>query len=173
MQKDLRRFAGPGHWNDPDMLEVGNGMTVNEDRAHFSLWCMVAAPLISGNDIRTMNKQTHDILTNPEAIAIDQDSLGIQGFQYSNNDSLALWVKPLKNNAWALCFLNRSVTPKHLNYPWNKVVISDTINHRELRFDKTIYTIRDVWEKKVRGTTGIPLEKELPGHDVLLIRLDH
>ena len=71
----LRRFAGPGHWNDPDMLEVGNGMTESEDRAHFTMWCMMAAPLILGNDIRSMTKQTLDIITNREVIAIDQDPL--------------------------------------------------------------------------------------------------
>jgi len=88
LQKGLRKYAGPGHWNDPDMLEVGNGMTTSEDRTHFSMWCMLAAPLIAGNDLRKMSKTTLDILTNREVIAVDQDSLGIEGFKYADNDSL-------------------------------------------------------------------------------------
>jgi len=74
-QKDCGKYAGPGHWNDPDMLEVGNGMSVTEDRAHFSLWAMVAAPLIAGNDVASMTRETAEILTNKRVIAIDQDSL--------------------------------------------------------------------------------------------------
>ncbi|NTW90701.1 MAG: hypothetical protein HGA35_02005, partial [Erysipelotrichaceae bacterium] len=80
MRKGIREFAGPDHWNDPDMLEVGNGMTPAEDRSHFTLWCMMASPLIAGNDLRKMTPQTVGILTNREAVAINQDSLGIQGF---------------------------------------------------------------------------------------------
>ncbi|HMB95828.1 MAG TPA: glycoside hydrolase family 27 protein, partial [Tepidisphaeraceae bacterium] len=84
----LEKFAGPGHWNDPDMLEVGNGqMTQSESRAHFSLWCILAAPLIAGNDVRSMTPEVHDILTNRDVIAIDQDSLGKQGFQVSASDT--------------------------------------------------------------------------------------
>ena len=85
-QKPLRRFAGPGHWNDPDMLEVGNGMTVIEDRSHFTMWAMLAAPLIAGNDLRTMPATTREILTNREIIAIDQDSLGVQGYAPQDDD---------------------------------------------------------------------------------------
>src|SRR5205814_1280084 len=83
MNADLRKYAGPGHWNDPDMLEVGNGMTAAEDRTHFSVWCMMAAPLIAGNDVRKMNAETRTILTNKDAIAIDQDELGVQGFRHT------------------------------------------------------------------------------------------
>src|SRR5690606_6003410 len=82
MREGIRQYAGPGHWNDPDMMEVGNGMSVSEDRAHFSMRCMQAAPLMAGNDIANMTEETIAILTNKEAIAIDQDSLGIQGFKY-------------------------------------------------------------------------------------------
>src|SRR5215831_6344429 len=105
---NLRKYAGPGHWNDPDMLEVGNGLPANEDRVHFSMWCMMAAPLIAGNDIRKMNNDTRMILTNKDAIGIDQDALGIQGFRYASNDSLDTWFRPLSNGDWAVCFLNGS-----------------------------------------------------------------
>ncbi len=80
MQDGLEPYAGPGHWNDPDMLEVGNGgMTTTEYRAHFSLWCLLAAPLIAGNDLKTMTPEIKEILTNKEVIAVDQDALGMQG----------------------------------------------------------------------------------------------
>src|SRR5262249_8127025 len=82
-QAPYRSFAGPGHWNDPDMLEVGDGMSVNEDRAHFTMWAMLAAPLLSGNDIRSMSRETAAILTNRDVIGVDQDSLGIEAFEYS------------------------------------------------------------------------------------------
>ncbi|MFW9597923.1 MAG: glycoside hydrolase family 27 protein, partial [Paludibacter sp.] len=78
-QDGLRQYAGPGHWNDPDMMQVGNGMSFNQERAHFTMWAMLAAPLISGNDLRSMSQQTLSVLTNREVIAINQDTLGIQG----------------------------------------------------------------------------------------------
>ena len=84
----LRKYAGPGHWNDPDMLEVGNGMPENEDRAHFTLWCMMAAPLILGNDVRDMSDATKAILTNKEVIAVDQDPLGIQGWRFMSREGI-------------------------------------------------------------------------------------
>lgn len=171
MEKDLRKYAGPGHWNDPDMLEVGNGMTVNEDRAHFSIWCMLAAPLIAGNDLSKMLKETHDILTNKEVIAIDQDSLGIQGFNQSKVDSVEVWYKPLKGGDWALCFLNRSLKPISFDYDWKKQNVIDDFAKLELKFDKKPYTIRDLWEKKDIGATDKILKVTVPSHDVVLIRL--
>ena len=104
LQADLSKYAGKNHWNDPDMLEVGNGMTMSEDRAHFSIWCMMAAPLVAGNDITKMTPQTKSILTDKDVIAIDQDTMGIQGFRYAKKDSLETWVKPLSNGDWAVAF---------------------------------------------------------------------
>lgn len=166
----LRQYAGPGHWNDPDMLEVGNGMTFNEDKTHFSIWCMMAAPLIAGNDIRKMTKQTRDILTNKDAIAIDQDSFGIQGFKYSDQDSLQIWFKPLQNDEWAVCFLNRSSKIRQINFNWKKENIADNIYHYVL--DKNIsYTLYNVWSKKNTGTTAKALNAKIEPHDVLMFRL--
>ncbi len=96
-QKGLRVHAKSGNWNDPDMLEVGNGMTFAEDRAHFSLWAMLAAPLIAGNDAREMSKETREILTNKEIIAVNQDALGVQAFPAISEDGLEVWAKPLSN----------------------------------------------------------------------------
>lgn len=172
MQEGLRKYAGPGHWNDPDMLEVGIGtLTLSESRAHFSLWAMLTAPLISGYDLRKMSKDVLDILTNKDVIAIDQDSLGIQGFKQSNIDSLEIWYKPLKNGDWALCFFNRSSKPIEISYDWKKQVVYDDVAKLELRFDKHTYTLRDLWIKKVIGTTEEILKSKIPSHDVLMLRI--
>ena len=172
MQLGLRKYAGPGHWNDPDMLEVGNGkLTPGENRAHFSLWSMIAAPLIAGNDLRKMTKETLEVLTNREVISIDQDSLGIQGFKQSKIDSLEIWYKPLKGGDWALCFLNRSSKVVSIDYDWKKQVVIDDVANLELRFDKNQYTIRDLWLKKNIGKTDKALKGNIPSHDVLMIRL--
>jgi len=93
------------------MLEVGNGMSINEDRVHFTMWCMLAAPLILGNDVRNMSKETLNILTNKEVIALDQDKLGIQALKFATKDSLDFWFKPLENGDWAFCILNVGKAP--------------------------------------------------------------
>ena len=170
-QDSLRKYAGPDHWNDPDMLEVGNGMTVNEDRAHFSIWCMSAAPLIAGNDLSKMSPETHNILTNKEVIAIDQDSLGIQGFRQSKIDSVEVWYKPLKGGDWALCILNRGLRATNFEYDWKKQVIIDDVAKLKLDFNLKPYTIRNLWTKNTMGKTNKILKAALPGHDVLMVRL--
>ncbi len=172
LQQGLREYAGPGHWNDPDMLEVGNGMTVNEDRAHFSLWCMLAAPLIAGNDLRNMPKPILGILTNQDAIAVDQDALGIEGWRYSTDGVLETWFKPLTKDAWAMCVLNRSPRAQKIVFDWKTKTVADDLSKREAHFDTTTYTIRDVWTKKNLGTTRDPLNAEIPSHDVLMLWLD-
>lgn len=171
LQQGLRQYAGPGHWNDPDMLEVGNGMTESEDRAHFSLWCILAAPLIAGNDITKMSKVTDDILTNKDAIAIDQDKDGYEGWKSKTMDSVEVYVKPLSDNNWAVCFLNRSHEPKMINYDWQKEIISDTLSHETLDATKTDYQLRDLWKKAAAGDTKKPLKASIGVHDVLMLKL--
>jgi alpha-galactosidase len=171
MQDGLRKYAGPDHWNDPDMMEVGNGMTVGEDRAHFSMWCMLAAPLMAGNDIAAMTKETKDILTNKEAIAIDQDALGIQGLKYSSKDGLETWFKPLQNGDWAVCFLNRKDVAQKIDFDWTKNVVVDDLSKREAGFDKNTYRIRNIWTKTEIGTTKKAFNVEVPAHDVIMLRL--
>ena len=171
MQKGLRVYAGPGHWNDPDMMEIGNGMSVNEDRAHFTMWCMLAAPLMAGNDLQKMSNETKSILTNKEAIAVDQDSLGIQGFKYSANDSVETWFKPLSDGTWALCFLNRGIIKRKIQFNWNEKPVKDDFSKREIDFSKKSFNIRNLWTKKDIGKTSGTLKTELPGHDVLLLKL--
>jgi alpha-galactosidase len=112
LNEPLWPYAGPGHWNDPDMLEVGNGgMTAAEYRAHFSLWAMMAAPLIAGNDIAHMDEATRSILLNKEVIAVDQDSLGAQGHRVWKDGDSEVWVKPLSGGAKAVLLFNRGETP--------------------------------------------------------------
>jgi alpha-galactosidase len=108
-QKDLARYAGPGRWNDPDMLEVGNGgMTTEEYKTHFSLWCMLASPLMAGNDLEAMTPETKNILLNKELIDLDQDTLGRQATCYRDNGEYQIWIKALSNNEKAVCLLNKS-----------------------------------------------------------------
>jgi alpha-galactosidase len=171
-QEGLRQYAGPGHWNDPDMLEVGNGMAANEDRAHFSMWAMIAAPLIAGNDLRNMTKETSEILTNKDVIGVNQDALGIQGFKLSVKDSLETWFKPLENGNWAACFLNRSRKPQTIDLDWKNTVVDDDVSKRNLSAANTVYKIRNLWTNKDIGTTSKALKATIPAHDVIMIRLD-
>lgn len=171
-QMSLRQYAGPGHWNDPDMLEVGNGLTANEDRAHFTMWSMVAAPLLAGNDLGAMPAETRATLTNREVIAVDQDSLGVQGFRYAVRDSVELWFKPLVRGGWAMTALNRSSTPRPLAVDWARETVIDSIARRETAFEATRYRLRNLWTGKAEGTTERPLSATVPGRDVLMLRLD-
>ena len=166
-----RAAAGPGHWNDPDMLEVGNGFTESEDRAHFSMWCMMAAPLILGNDIRNMSDETKNIVLNKEAIAIDQDSLGIQCFKAYEQDDVEVWFKPLVNDEWAVCLLNRSTETRKFLLHWNDYNIKDEVSGRAVNFNKRPFKIRNIWTKKDEGTTESLKKLKIPGHDVVMYRV--
>jgi alpha-galactosidase len=170
-QKPIRTAAGPGHWNDPDMLEVGNGLTASEDRAHFSMWCMLAAPLISGNDLRSMSPEVKSVLENKEVIAIDQDALGIEGFVYSTNKNVEVWFKPLANGDWAMCALNRGQDTQKISFNWKKENVADDFSKRNADFSTTTYSLQNLWTKEFAGTTKKKLSAEIPGHDVLLLRL--
>lgn len=170
-QEGLREYAGSGHWNDPDMMEVGNGMTAGEDRAHFSMWCMLAAPLIAGNDIRNMTETTKSILTNKEVIAVDQDALGVQGFKYNDKDSVEIWFKPLAKGDWAMCVLNRGSRSKKISFNWKEEKVKDAFSGREAAFDKIIYKCGNLWTKENAGDTKAILSAEIPSHDVLMLRL--
>lgn len=170
-QKGLRKFAGPGHWNDPDMLEVGNGLTDAENRSHFSIWSMLAAPLIAGNDIRKMSVATKSVVTNQDIIDVNQDKLGIQGFVYSFIDSVETWVKPLSNNEVAICFLNRAIKQKAFIFNWNQQIITDSVFNLKFDFTATQYAIKNLWLHKNEGGTNKPYKVNLQGHDVVALRL--
>lgn len=171
-QDGLRRYAGPGHWNDPDMMQVGNGMPLNEQRAHFSMWAMLAAPLIAGNDLRDMSAETLGVLTNKDVIAINQDSLGIQGWRFAVADSVETWLKPLANDEWAVFFLNRSVHPKKVVQDWKTLVVTDDFSGRRLDASgNNVFVLRDLWIKKITGDTRKPLSFVVPGHDAQCFKL--
>lgn len=170
-QDGLREYAGPGHWNDPDMLEVGNGMPLNEDRAHFSMWAMITAPLIAGNDLRKMSKETIAVLTNKNVLAINQDSLGVQAFRYSVMDSVETWLKPLKGGDWAICFLNRSKISKPLKFDIQSQMITDNFSKRVLDTKSKSYAIKNLWTDQSLGNSKSALNAMLPDHDVLMLRL--
>jgi alpha-galactosidase len=135
-------WAGPGHWNDPDMLIAGMpGLSDAQNRAFFSLWCMMAAPLMAGNDLRDMSESTIGILTNLEAIAVNQDPLGVQGHVIAKNGDLTIWAgKPLYDGSQAVLLLNQGTTPG---------VISTKLSNLGLE-PKTAYYMRDLWQHETR-----------------------
>jgi len=153
--------AGPGAWNDPDMLEVGNGgMTDDEYRAHFSLWAIMAAPLIAGNDLRDMSASTRATLTNAEVIAVDQDSLGAQGILvWESPPDLQVWAKPLRDGSRAIALLNRSSAPAR---------ITAYLSRAGIRTDSA--TVRDLWTHTDLGRVGRQFASTVPAHALMLIR---
>ncbi len=109
------RFAGPGHWNDPDMLEIGNGgMRPNEEKTHMSLWCLLSAPLIAGNDLTEMTPQTLAILTNPDVIAVDQDPAGNEGYRIWQEGPLQIWMKVMADRSRVVALFNLGIRPNRL-----------------------------------------------------------
>lgn len=182
MQQGLEEFAGPNHWNDPDMLEVGNGgLTESESRAHFSLWCMLAAPLFAGNDLKNMDQVTKEILTNSELIAIDQDPLGKQGFKIKDYGEFEIFYKPLQNGDIALCLFNRFDYTIGVELDWKtlsaklskegKVLeLQPKIDRKEIQLEGT-YLVRNLWNRQKAGTTEQNLKNEITSHDVAVFRL--
>jgi alpha-galactosidase len=153
-------YAGPGHWNDPDMLEVGNGhMTDDEYRTHMSLWALVASPLLAGNDVRTMSPATKAILLNKELIAIDQDSLGKQASPVKNGD-LETWIKPLADGGVAVGVVNLGSAPANA-----------TVNAGDLQLGGTVKKARDLWAHKDVQFKGGTYSQMVPSHGVLLLRV--
>ena len=154
--------AGPGHWNDPDMLEVGNGgMTDGEYRAHFSMWAMLAAPLIAGNDLRTMPDSTKAILTNAEVIAVDQDSLGKEGILvWTDGPELQVWARPLANGDRAVALLNRADTTARITAWLRRTGIRTDSAH-----------VRDLWSHSDLGTFGVQYADTVPAHGVRMLRV--
>ena len=154
--------ARPGAWNDPDMLEIGNGgMSADEYRAHMSLWAMQAAPLIAGNDLRTMSAETKEILTNAEVIAVDQDSLGAQGILVSSGPpERQVWSKPLRDGSRAVVVLNRSTTPDSITVSFARAGI-----HRDSA------TVRDLWRHAEVGRFARRYTTVVAGHSAAMLRI--
>lgn len=166
-QRDLGPYSGPNHWNDPDMLEVGNGgMTIEEYKTHFSLWCMMAAPLIAGNDLSDMSKETLEILTNKELIAIDQDKLGKQAFCFRDNGDYEIWIKKLSNDEKAVCLLNRSDEIKEVMVDFAFLLKSNDDYWTQDPYQLQNYIVRDLWEHKEIKTDKYPTFVKIPPHGV-------
>ena len=132
---------------------------------------MLATPLISGNDLRAMNPETKEILTNTEVIGIDQDSLGVQGYRFDSKDSVEVWVKPLVKGDWAVAFLNRSTQKRSVDFDWSKNIVTDDFSKRTLNTNETKYTVRNLWTKKNIGTTKKNVSAELGAHEIFMLRL--
>lgn len=170
-QKPLAKYAGPGYWNDPDMLEVGNGgMTTEEYKTHFSLWCMLAAPLMAGNDLRDMTKETVDILTNSEMIAINQDTLGKQAFCLRDNGDYEIWVKKLAGEEKAVCLLNRGDESKTVAVNLTTLLKANDSYWSTDPYEMKNYGIRDLWEHKNAKPDGDIINVTLPPHSVKVYR---
>ena len=172
----LRSYAGPGHWNDPDMLEVGNGLSVNQDRAHFTMWCMMASPLILGNDVRNMSDETKAILTNRDLIAIDQDKLGVQGLRFLIREGLEYWFKPLSNGDWAMTIFNPTRQSLSCSLNWQDFNLTDEeVSKRSTAFDQNVYKIKNLWTGRMEGKTTLKSKIErkvsVPAQDVITYRL--
>jgi alpha-galactosidase len=160
LQVGLESFAGPGHWNDPDMLEVGNGgMTDTEYRSHFSLWAILAAPLIAGNDLRDMRPEIRDILTNKEVIAVDQDPLGSEGKRVKKNGDLEVWSKQMKDGTRAVILFNRASGDHEITVNWEDLGYPD---HLEA-------AVRDLWQKKDLGRFTGKFSATVVSHGVVMV----
>lgn len=162
MQAERWAHAGPNGWNDPDMLEVGNGgMTTTEYESHFSLWAMLAAPLIAGNDLSKMDADTLRILTNKDVIAVDQDPLGKQGRRVLKEGELEVWVRPLQGGEFAAVLFNRGKAPADMKLKWDRLGLP-----AEKKAD-----VKDLWSKKVtKGVSGSYGGKVAP-HGVIMVRV--
>ena len=161
-QAGLEGFAGPGHWNDPDMLEVGNGgMTTAEYRAHFSLWALLAAPLMAGNDVRSMTPEIKELLTNAEVIAVDQDKLGREGHRVWKNGDLEAWAKPLSEGSRAVILLNRGTTASDVSVFWEALGYPAHLAAK----------VRDLWEHKDLGSFTGSFKARVEPHSVVMVRV--
>jgi alpha-galactosidase len=162
MQDGIESYAGPGHWNDPDMLEVGNGgMTTVEYRAHFSFWCLLAAPLIAGNDLKNMTPEIKEILTNKEVIAVNQDPLGMEGRRVKKSGELNLWARQLQDGSRAVILFNSGSSETEMSVSWE-----------ELGYPAHLSAgVRDLWQKKDLGKFTGTFSAKVASHGVVMVKV--
>ena len=159
-QNGLEKSAGPGHWNDPDMLEVGNGkMKPDEYRTHMALWAILAAPLLAGNDIRSMSDETKSILMNREIIAVDQDPKGEQGHRVWDEGPLEIWVKPLADGSKAVGLFNRGESTLQIGLKLNQIGAGPKAK------------LRDLWEQRDLGSVENSYAADVPKHGVVMLKV--
>lgn len=164
-------YAGPGGWNDPDMLEVDNGdMSEEEQRAHFTLWCLIKAPLILGMDLRSISDQALELITNEEVIGWNQDRLGVQGHKVSQTELLEsngeknvveVWASPLDKGHYAIVLFNRGTTPQNITADWTDIELPTA----------TAMKARDVWQRKDIGTFARNFTSLVEPHSVVAVEL--
>jgi alpha-galactosidase len=162
LQVGLESYAGPGHWNDPDMLEVGNdGLTITESRAHFSLWALLASPLMAGNDLRSMSPEIVEILTNSEVIAVNQDALGRQGRKVRDDGDLEIWSKELRDGSRAVILFNRSGEDSPMEVRWPEIGYTAGLDA----------LVRDLWRHEDLGSFRGVYSTSVPSHGVVMLRI--
>jgi len=158
-QNGLEKFAGPGHWNDPDILQIGlHKLNHDEGRTQMALWSILAAPLLAGNDLPSMTKETLGILTNPEVIAVDQDRLGVQGHRVWEEGALEVWTKPLADGSKAVGLFNRSEGSLPISVSFPDIEVGRTAH------------VRDLWAQKDLGTFNESYTADVPKHGVVLVK---
>ncbi len=161
-QVGLSVYAGSGHWNDPDMLEVGNGdLTYDENVAHFSLWCILSAPLMLGNDVRSMSDEVLEIITNKEVIAVNQDPLGRQGEKVRGDGDFEVWSKELQDGTRAVVLFNRSDSEAKFGLNWREIGLPQNLE----------FTVRDLWQKKDIGKYKGSFSATVPSHGVIMVKV--
>jgi len=161
-QVGLESVAGPGHWNDPDMLEVGNGgMTTTEYRAHFSLWAILSAPLIAGNDLRDMKPEIREILTHKEVIAVDQDAAGEQGRRVHKDRDLEVWSKRMQDGSRAVILLNRGTADAEITARWEDLGYPAHLTAK----------VRDLWQEKDLGQHQGTFSATVGPHAVVMVTI--
>jgi alpha-galactosidase len=160
--RPLAQYAGPGHWNDPDMLEVGRGMSADEDRSHFGMWAILAAPLITGNDLAKMSATTKAILTNPDVIAVNQDPLAKQGTRVATSGSNEVWSKEMSGtNARAVALFNRSGSAASMSVTWTQIGLP-----------AGSATVRDLYAQKDLGpSTDSYTATSVPSHGIVMLKI--
>lgn len=162
LNKYLAAYAGPGHYNDMDMLEVGRGMTDEEDKSHFSMWCILSSPLVLGNDITSMSAATKSILTNEEVIAVNQDTSGLQAHVISDENGLQVWVKNLnrrRSKEFVVALFNQNSIPGNISVNWPDLNIVGNA------------TVRDLWEHNDLGVFETGYSQTVPGHGIMLLKV--
>ena len=159
LNSDLYKFSSPGHYNDMDMLQVGRGMSYEEDKTHFSMWCMLNSPLLAGNDLRNMSKETIEILTNKEMIALNQDDGFVQGRRVLKEADIEVWVKPLgKGKTTAIAIMNRGDKEATFQLTARKSGISKKCR------------LRDLWLHHDLGKIGSEKTFVLPRQGIVVLR---
>ena len=160
-QEGLQRYAGPGHWNDPDFLQIGNhGLNTDEDKTQMSLWALLAAPLFASSDLTKLTADQVAVLTNREVIAVDQDPKGTQGKRLSQSGPIEVWAKPLSHGRTAVGLINSGESP-----------LPASVNFAEVGYSHPVH-LRDLWEKKDLGAFDKSYSTVVPAHGVVLIEIE-